>query len=105
MSFIAGDYREVIRQEMREQERYIQAKIQNTESNCAEEEVEDTDQEDTVSLQTFPDVHASVVRQNITDLTCGMRCLQNMYGQHIVTREEMDNVAKDLERYQEQFAN
>jgi len=50
--------------------------------------------------QTFPTYLSddnAVVKQS-GDLTCGMRCLQNMYGVHIVTREEMDNQAKFLEQ-------
>ena len=48
--------------------------------------------------QTFPGTLSEpiVVKQH-GDLTCGMRCLQNMYGAYIVTREEMDTSAKQLE--------
>lgn len=49
--------------------------------------------------QTFPKATSStVVRQMNDDLTCGMRSLQNMYGKHIVTREEMDEQAEQLEQ-------
>lgn len=46
------------------------------------------------SVQTYP--HHRVVRQGL-DLTCGMRCLQNLYTEDIVTRKEMDHKSKELE--------
>jgi hypothetical protein len=50
--------------------------------------------------QTFPGElsQKSVVRQTNYDLTCGMRSLQNLYGKHIVSRQEMDDMAKHLEK-------
>jgi hypothetical protein len=53
-----------------------------------------------VSQQTFPNQKKSesVVRQTNYDLTCGMRALQNIYGRHIVSRQEMDETAKQLEK-------
>lgn len=99
MSFISGDYREVIRKEIEQHERYIQRQNRLKQSEELEHEEEETDDtEETVTLQTFPTVHSNVIRQDASDLTCGMRCLQNMYGQHIVSREEMDNEAKELEK-------
>lgn len=49
--------------------------------------------------QTYPQKSTvKVIRQSGNDLTCGMRSLQNMYGQHIVTREEMDAKAEELQQ-------
>jgi len=70
-------------------------------------ELSDSDSEhETQPYQTFPTSSAqgdAVVKQDY-DLTCGMRCLQNMYGVHIVTREEMDTKAKLLEQEEAKFA-
>lgn len=98
MSFIAGDYREVIRQEMEDHERYVQSQHKKQDDMTTVEECESDEMEREVTLQTFPDIRSSVIRQDSSDLTCGMRCLQNMYGQHIVNREEMDQEAKQLEK-------
>lgn len=58
----------------------------------------------TAPAQTYPDhivrqgsaptLH--IVRQG-SDLTCGMRCLQNLYGPNIVTRSEMDVKSQKLQ--------
>jgi hypothetical protein len=50
--------------------------------------------------QTFPGQNNTdvVIRQTNHDLTCGMRSLQNIYGRHIVSRQEMDDMAKNLEK-------
>ena len=51
------------------------------------------------TLQTFPDNSSVTVHRQVEgQLTCGMRCLQNMYGQYIVSREEMDAHAQQLEK-------
>lgn len=66
------------------------------------EEEQEQDEEivnDPAFTQTFPtSTPTTVVRQTNGDLTCGMRSLQNLYGQHIVSREEMDRHASDLEK-------
>jgi len=49
--------------------------------------------------QTFPGNSTITVHRQVDgQLTCGMRCLQNMYGKHIVSREEMDRQSKKLEK-------
>lgn len=66
--------------------------------------IDDTDSEEedaneAMITQTFPTSSSpSVVRQSVDDLTCGMRSLQNLYGAHIVTREEMDKHAEELQK-------
>lgn len=64
----------------------------------------DDDEEELEPYQTFPTLESHVIKQH-GDLTCGMRCLQNMYGAHIVTREEMDNQAKLLEQKESTIAD
>tara|TARA_B110000091_G_scaffold208226_1_gene247569 strand:- start:853 stop:2178 length:1326 start_codon:yes stop_codon:yes gene_type:complete len=54
----------------------------------------DYDDDEDETIQTYP--HQQIVRQGF-DLTCGMRCLQNLYDEHIVTRQEMDEKSKYLE--------
>ena len=68
------------------------------------EESESEEEEELEPYQTFPMLESYVIKQH-GDLTCGMRCLQNMYGAHIVTREEMDNQAKLLEQQESTFAD
>jgi hypothetical protein len=54
--------------------------------------------EERFSAQTFPENSTAIVHRQVDgQLTCGMRCLQNMYGKHIVSREEMDRQSKKLE--------
>lgn len=73
----------------------VETKHVQSESESESESEEEND--DHVS-QTFPQKRQmSVVRQAGDDLTCGMRTLQNLYGAHIVTREEMDQRARALE--------
>lgn len=71
-------------------------------SDKESEEDEEQDEEiekDPAFAQTFPTSSSStVVRQTNGDLTCGMRSLQNLYGKHVVTREEMDRHASELEK-------
>ena len=63
------------------------------------EEDEEQAEEDPACVQTFPTPSSmTVVRQTNGDLTCGMRSLQNLYGKHIVSREEMDRHAMELEK-------
>lgn len=49
--------------------------------------------------QTFPVTRKKihVVRQQKDELTCGLRCLQNMYGEWFVNKEEMDQIASQLQ--------
>jgi len=62
------------------------------------EEEEEAAEKETLVPQTFPQAeHISVQRQTKHDLLCGLKCLQNMYGPHITSREEMDTVAQQLE--------
>ena len=69
---------------------------QDTSSSESEEEEEE---EEEFSSQTFPKKHKqTIVRQTYDDLTCGMRCIQNLYGKHFITREEMDTCARTLEQ-------
>ena len=64
----------------------------------SESESESEEENDDHVSQTFPQKRQmSIVRQSVGDLTCGMRTLQNLYGAHIVTREEMDQRARALE--------
>jgi hypothetical protein len=46
------------------------------------ESSDDEEEEEVIPLQTFPcgQKKVKVVRQKDDDLTCGLRCLQNMYG-------------------------
>lgn len=50
----------------------------------------------TEESQTYPSSHLRIVRQS-SDLTCGMRCLQNLLGSDVVTRTEMDTKSRALE--------
>jgi len=61
------------------------------------EDIEDSeDSED--SGQTFPVKTSTVIyRQTSEDLTCGLCSIQNMYGNHFIQRDEMDNVARKLQ--------
>lgn len=67
--------------------------VKKVESSSEEEEEED------IPLQTFPGSHqkVKVVRQKDDDLTCGLRCLQNMYGEWLVDKEEMDTIASEMQ--------
>lgn len=62
-------------------------------------ESDSSESEEELTPQTFPDVSTEIIIRQNNDLTCGMRCLQNMYGAYIVTREEMDYHAKELEKH------
>lgn len=63
------------------------------------ESSDDEEEEEVIPLQTFPcgQKKVKVVRQKDDDLTCGLRCLQNMYGEWLVDREEMDSIALELQ--------
>jgi len=72
-------------------------KLEN-DSSSEEEEEEEEEEKEEISTQTFPKKHIqTVIRQSSEDLTCGMRCMQNLYGKNFITREEMDICARDLE--------
>lgn len=48
--------------------------------------------------QTFPNrFQTQVSRQTENDLTCGLRAVQNLYGQTFATKDEMDQEARLLE--------
>ena len=68
----------------------------NKEFVSYEESESESEEEELEPYQTFPMLESPVIKQH-GDLTCGMRCLQNMYGAHIVTREEMDSRSKKME--------
>ena len=92
MSFIVSNraaYLEILRQELADATR---------EEVHMWEESESEPEPEPEPYQTFPTDRPEVVIKQSGDLTCGMRCLQNLYGSHIVTREEMDNQAKFLEQ-------
>ena len=97
--FISGNLANIRRKqrELREQKERALRKLE--ESQCAQESDSEESEEETTP-QTFPElVSEKIIRQDSADLTCGMRCLQNMYGAHIVTREEMDHHAQELEKH------
>ena len=84
MSFVVGNrekYLAMLRQELEDATRA------DAEQSPESESEEESDRE-TEPFQTFPTSASEeiVVKQDF-DLTCGMRCLQNMYGVHIVTRQ------------------
>lgn len=87
-----GDLSE-IRRRYREQSKKKAPQV--VEEVVQSEEESESDEE---PIQTFPVIQTdTIIRQKADDLTCGIRCLQNMYGRHIVTRAEMDACAKELE--------
>lgn len=95
MSFVIGnrqEYLEMLQRELEYARQKNAPRVQLSESESEPEEV-------TEPYQTFPNAACAdtVVKQD-SDLTCGMRCLQNMYGAHIVTRQEMDAKALFLEK-------
>ena len=67
--------------------------------HAKEEEEEEEIIEEERPMQTFPASNQTirVVRQKEDDLTCGLRCLQNMYGEWIVDKKEIDTVASKLQ--------
>ena len=91
--YLAGLRRELeIAQEQLELSQAHQFPVEHTVDH-----IDHVDHTESQAYQTFPTrVTQAVVKQD-NDLTCGMRCLQNMYGRHIVTRDEMDTQAKFLE--------
>lgn len=88
---MVGNREEILARLQRDLELGAKKQISSESESEEEERVEDLQ-----PYQTFPDSSSNVIKQH-GDLTCGMRCLQNMYGAHIVTREEMDNHSKQLE--------
>ena len=100
MSFVVGNreaYLAMLRQELEDATR-----VQIREDSEVEYESEPVAE----PYQTFPvrGKEDMVIKQG-HDLTCGMRCLQNIYGAHIVTREEMDKQAKILEKKESIFTD
>ncbi len=102
MSFVIGDRQQYLDMLQRELEN---AHRKNAPARVSEPE-ESESEEETEPYQTFPSTMATdtVVKQDF-DLTCGMRCLQNMYGAHIVTRQEMDAKAQFLEQEEAKFVD
>lgn len=88
---MVGNREEILARLQRDLELGAKKQISSESESEEEERVEDLQ-----PYQTFPDSSSNVIKQH-GDLTCGMRCLQNMYGAHIVTREEMNNHSKQLE--------
>ena len=89
----AGNLKEILKKEARER---TKTRILFKEEKYVSEEEEE--EEDTI--QTFPRLSSMTVHRQVDgQLTCGMKCLQNMYGPHIVNREEMDSTSKDLETH------
>jgi len=80
---------------------YTLGKSKVEEPSCPNpQETEESEEEVVERLeQTFPvackQIH--VVRQQQDDLTCGLRCLQNLYGEWFVDKEEMDVIARQLQ--------
>jgi len=103
MSFLPGSYEEYMEQLRQNLEDVRRASVTHTTVQVSSESESDEEAE---PYQTFPvrKNEDSVIKQG-HDLTCGMRCLQNMYGAHIVTREEMDTQAKFLEQEEAKFAD
>ena len=88
-----GNFRDILKQEARKK------KIRPLVVKQVEEDEEDEEEEEEGVQQTFPDISkVSVQRQTDGQLTCGMKCLQNMYGPHIVSRKEMDLKSRELEK-------
>lgn len=101
MSFVVGNreqYLEMLRMELENATREEVAEVDYETESEPEPEAE--------PFQTFPTstTDDNVIKQDF-DLTCGMRCLQNMYGAHIVTRQEMDDKAKFLEQEEAKIAD
>lgn len=96
--FISGSRATVrrLKREAREQKERALHKLEEAESRY---ESESDESEEECTPQTFPDVSAEKIIRQDDDLTCGMRCLQNIYGAHIVTRDEMDHRAQELEKH------
>lgn len=83
----------------REYERILREKASEMKEEEEEEDVSESEDEvEIVPTQTYPTrmTDVSVVRQD--GLTCGMCALQNLYGVHIVNREDMDMYAQQLEK-------
>ena len=95
---IAGSRANIRRKqrELREQQERALRKLEEAESRY---ESDSDESEGESTPQTFPDVSTEKVIRQDDDLTCGMRCLQNIYGAHIVTRGEMDHHAQELEKH------
>lgn len=82
------EYERVLR-EQQEQNELVDEQAMSSESD---------EEPDAVPTQTYPTSSAvSIVRQD--GLTCGMCALQNLYGETIVNREDMDTHAKRLEKH------
>jgi hypothetical protein len=91
----AGNLKEILRLEALEREK----SNRNVNFEPKEDDKDDFEEEEDEVAQTFPKNSSMVIhRQDDGELTCGMKCLQNMYGPHIVTREEMDSTSKNIEK-------
>lgn len=96
--FISGSRATIrrLKREALEQKKRALHKLEEAESRFSSES--DESEEESIP-QTFPDLSTEKIIRQDDDLTCGMRCLQNIYGAHIVTRDEMDKHAQELEKH------
>ena len=96
--FISGSRATIrrLKREAREQKERALRKLEEAESRFSSSS--DESEEESIP-QTFPDLSTEKIIRQDDDLTCGMRCLQNIYGAHIVTRDEMDKHAQELEKH------
>lgn len=99
--FYAGNYNDIIREIHGETSDGVSGRTEvslSVETSSSESEPEDEYEEVTYG-QTFPESEkVKVFRQKEGDLLCGLRCIQNMYGPHICSKEEMDSVAEELQQ-------
>ena len=101
---MVGDREAILARLKRDLELGAKKEFGSYEESESESESDYNEEEELEPYQTFPTLESHVIKQH-GDLTCGMRCLQNMYGAHIVTREEMDNQAQFLEQKESEIAD
>jgi len=98
MPLLYSPYYRTYQRRERERREMEEQKLQPEETLELIHTSDSSSDEEAVVSQTFPALQKEVViRQTGGDLTCGMRSLQNLFGLHIVNREEMDNKAAELE--------
>jgi len=86
--------------QMKVEAQMVQATSSNPQEHVDSSELfQEEEEEEEQQGQTFPVARKkiNVVRQQKDDLTCGLRCLQNMYGEWFVNKEEMDQIACQLQ--------
>ena len=98
--FNSGDSQKIFQEHLRRLREKKNRNVRNTTRPTASNETASSHTEchEEETIQTYPQRRneKQVVRQGF-DLTCGMRCLQNLYTKHIVTRTEIDQESKELE--------